>query len=140
MPNILFLQQTPGGYGLMPYRLPMQNQPGFHNMMPHMNQGNAVRPDLGHNMNLRNYPAPASYIGSYPAVPGIQHPMAYPRGSVSPRQVSSSAGSVSPGGGNSNSSSSGGNRSSSGQVEGCLSISYIYVRGVYITCMQNRKC
>eukprot|EP00256_Glycine_max_P031156 XP_006575100.1 RNA-binding protein BRN1 isoform X2 [Glycine max] len=80
--------QAPGGYGLMPYRFPpVQNQPGFHNM----NQANAVRPDLGHSMNPRNYPAPpASYIGSYPAVPG----------------------------GNSNSSSSGASKSSSGQIEG----------------------
>ncbi|TKY52563.1 RNA-binding protein BRN1 [Spatholobus suberectus] len=109
--------QALGGYGLMPYRLPpMQNQPGFHHMMPHMSQRNTVRPDLGHNMDPRNYPA--SYIGSYPAVPGIQHPMAYPRGIVSPRLVSSSPGSVSPAGGNSNSSSSGASKSSSGQIEG----------------------
>ncbi|XP_040862978.1 RNA-binding protein BRN1 isoform X2 [Glycine max] len=92
-----------------------QNQPGFHNM----NQANAVRPDLGHSMNPRNYPAPpASYIGSYPAVPGIQHPMVYPRGIVSPRPMSSCPGSVSPAGGNSNSSSSGASKSSSGQIEG----------------------
>ncbi|KHN46600.1 RNA-binding protein BRN1-like isoform X1 [Glycine soja] len=108
--------QAPGGYGLMPYRFPpVQNQPGFHNM----NQANAVRPDLGHSMNPRNYPAPpASYIGSYPAVPGIQHPMVYPRGIVSPRPMSSCPGSVSPAGGNSNSSSSGASKSSSGQIEG----------------------
>ncbi|KAL2323605.1 hypothetical protein Fmac_027984 [Flemingia macrophylla] len=111
--------QAPGGYGLMPYRLtPMQNQPGFHHMMPHMNQRNALRPDLGHSMDPRNYSAPpASYIGSYPAGTGIQHPMAYARGMVSPGPVSSSPGSVSPAGGNSNS-SSGAGRSSSGQIEG----------------------
>ncbi|KAK7392364.1 hypothetical protein VNO78_20800 [Psophocarpus tetragonolobus] len=100
--------QAPGGYGLIP---------GFHNMMPHMNQGNALRPDLGHSMSPRNYPAPAaSYIGSYATVPGVQHPMAYPRGIVSPRGIS--PGSVSPAGGNGNSLSSGASRSSSGQIEG----------------------
>lgn len=111
----------------MAYRFPpMQNQPGFHNM--NMNQVNAVRPDLGHSMNPRNYPAPpASYIGSYPAVPGIQHPMVYPRGIVSPRPMSSCPGSVSPAGGNSNSSSSGASKSSSGQIEGC----YLYLIFVY---------
>ncbi|XP_027366915.1 RNA-binding protein BRN1-like isoform X2 [Abrus precatorius] len=112
--------QAPGGYRLMPYRFPpMQNQPGFHNIMPHMNQGNALRPDLGHNMN---YPVPyASYIGSYPAVPGIQiqHPMAYPEGMISPRLVCSSPDSISPAGGNNNSvSSSGASKNSSGQIEG----------------------
>ncbi|KAL5136586.1 RNA-binding protein BRN1 [Glycine soja] len=110
--------QAPGGYGLMAYRFPpMQNQPGFHNM--NMNQVNAVRPDLGHSVNPRNYHAPpASYIGPYPAVPGVQHPMVYPRRIVSPRPMSSSSGSVSPAGGNSNSSSSGASKSSSGQIEG----------------------
>ncbi|KAB1222069.1 CUGBP Elav-like family member 1 [Morella rubra] len=43
--------QAPGTYGLMQYRLPpMQNQPGFHNMIPTVNQGSALRgisPDLG---------------------------------------------------------------------------------------------
>lgn len=107
----------------MPYRLPpLQNQPGFHNMMPHMNQGNALGADLGPNMNPRNYPVPpASYFGSYPAVPGLQHPMAYPGGMVSPRPLSSSPGSVSPAGGTSHSAtSSGANKNSSSQVEGLL--------------------
>ncbi|XP_014511167.1 RNA-binding protein BRN1 isoform X2 [Vigna radiata var. radiata] len=82
--------QAPGSYGLVPYRFPpMQNQPGFHNM--NMNQVNAVRPELGHSMNPRSYPAPpASYMGSYPAMPG----------------------------GNSNYSSSGASKSSNGQIEG----------------------
>ncbi|XP_019419425.1 PREDICTED: RNA-binding protein BRN1-like isoform X2 [Lupinus angustifolius] len=114
--------QAPGGYGIMPYRLPpMQNQPGFHNMMPHMNQGNALRPDLGPNMNPRNYPLPpASYVGSYPAVPGVRHPMAYPGGMISPRPVSSSPGSISPAGGNSNFSmySGAGKHQGGSQVEG----------------------
>ncbi|KAF1869745.1 hypothetical protein Lal_00017321 [Lupinus albus] len=114
--------QAPGGYGMMPYRLPpMQNQPGFHNMMPHMNQGNALRPDLSPNMNPRNYRfPPASYVGSYPAVPSVQHPMAYPGGMISPRPMSCSPGSVSPVGGNSISSTSSGagKHSGGGQVEG----------------------
>lgn len=106
----------------MPYRMPpMQNQPGFHNMMPHMNQANALRPELGPNMNPRNYPMPpASYVGSYPAVPGLQHPMAYPGGMISPRPMSSSSGSISPAGGNNTSgTSSSAGKNSGGQVEGC---------------------
>jgi len=109
----------------MPYRMPpMQSQHGFHNMMPHMNQGNALRPDLGPNMNPRNYHvAPASYVGSYPAVTGLQHPMAYPTGMISPRPMNASPGSVSPASGNNNSAaSSGGSKNSGGQVEGC----YLY--------------
>ncbi|XP_019440839.1 PREDICTED: RNA-binding protein BRN1-like isoform X1 [Lupinus angustifolius] len=110
--------QAPGGYGIMPYRFPpVQNQPGFHNMIPHTNQ----RPDLGPNMNPRNYPLhPASYVGSYPAVPGVQHPMAYPGGMSSPRPMNSSPGFISPAGGNSNSftSSGTGKHSGGGQVEG----------------------
>ncbi|XP_028762254.1 RNA-binding protein BRN1 [Neltuma alba] len=112
--------QAAGGYGLMPYRLPpLQNQPGYHNMMPHMNQGNALGPELGPNMNPRNYSVPpGSYYGSYPAVPGMQHPMAYPGGVISPRPVSSSPGSVSPAGGSSNSATSSGANKNSSQVEG----------------------
>ncbi|KEH24355.1 putative paraneoplastic encephalomyelitis antigen, nucleotide-binding alpha-beta plait [Medicago truncatula] len=115
--------QAPGSYGLMPYRMPppMQNQPGYHNMMPHMNQGNALRPDLGPNMNPRNYHVPpASYVGSYPAVPGLQHPMAYPGGMISPRPLNSPPGSVSPSGGNGNSATSSGSSKNSGggQAEG----------------------
>ncbi|QHN84660.1 hypothetical protein HN51_039187 [Arachis hypogaea] len=106
----------------MPYRMPpMQNQPGYHNMMPHMNQANALRPELGPNMNPRNYHVPpASYVGSYPAVPGLQHPIAYAGGMISPRPMSSSPGSISPAGGNGNSgtSSSSASKSSGGQVEG----------------------
>jgi CUG-BP- and ETR3-like factor len=112
----------------MPYRMPpMQNQPGYHNMMPHMNQGNALRPDLGPNMNPRNYHVPpASYVGSYPAVPGLQHPMAYPGGMISPRPMNSPPGSVSPSGGNGNSATSSGSsrNSGGGQIEGYL----------YLTC------
>ncbi|KAL5135631.1 RNA-binding protein BRN1 [Glycine soja] len=113
--------QAPVGYGLMPYRMPpMQSQHGYHNMMPHMNQGNALRPDLGPNMNPRNYHVPpASYVGSYPAVPGLQHPMAYPTGMISPRPMNTSPGSVSPASGNNNhAASSGASKNSGGQAEG----------------------
>lgn len=106
----------------MPYRMPpMQSQHGYHNMMPHMNQGNALRPDLGPNMNPRNYHVPpASYVGSYPAVPGLQHPMAYPTGMISPRPMNTSPGSVSPASGNNNhAASSGASKNSGGQAEGC---------------------
>ena len=99
----------------------MQNQHGFPNMMHHMNQGNTLRPELGPSMNPRNYPVPsAGYVGSYPAVPGLQHPMAYPGGLISTRPLSSSPGPLSPAGGNSSSgTSSGASKSSGGQVEGC---------------------
>ncbi|KAF7804803.1 RNA-binding protein BRN1-like isoform X1 [Senna tora] len=108
--------QTAVDYGLLPYRLPlMQNQPGFHNMMPHMNQGNALQLDLGSNMKPRNYPLPrARYVGSYPTVPGLQRPMAYPRGMISPRLLNSA-----PPGGNSNSATfSVTSKNSRTQVEG----------------------
>jgi len=122
----------------MPYRFPpMQNQPGFHNM--NMNQVNAVRPELGHGMNPRNYPAPpASYMGSYPAMPGIQHPMVYPRGIASPRPVSSSLGSVSPAGGNNNYSSSGASKNSNGQIEGCYYLFFIII-GLFLCLSLERE-
>lgn len=111
--------QTPASYGLMPYRMPpMQNQPGYHNMMSHINQGNALRPDLVPNMNPRSYHAPANYVGSYPAVPGLQHPMAYPAaGIISARPMNSPPGSVSPGNSNS-ATSSVSSKNSGGQIEG----------------------
>ncbi|KAL5561583.1 hypothetical protein UlMin_031330 [Ulmus minor] len=116
--------QGPGTYGLMQYRLsPMQNQPGFHNMIPPGNQGNAMRgisPDLAPNMAPRSYGMPpGSYMGSaYPAMPGLQHPMAYPGGMMGHRPLSS-PGSVSPVLVNSSSSTSPGSSKTSGaQAEG----------------------
>lgn len=100
---------------------PMQNQPGFHNMIPTVNQGNALRgitPDLA----PRSYAMPpASYVGSaYPAVPGLQHPMAYAGGIMSHRPLSGSPGSVQHAVVSSNSStSSGTSKSTGGQIEGC---------------------
>ncbi|CAN0899090.1 RNA-binding protein BRN1 [Linum grandiflorum] len=117
--------QAPGTYGIMPYRLPsMQNQPGFHGMIPPVNQGNAlrgaIRPDISPNMTPRNYGVPpASYVGSaYPAAPGLQYSMPYPGGMMGHRPLSSSmpqqVGSSSAG------SSSGVTTSSGSQVEGPL--------------------
>ncbi|CAL5425330.1 unnamed protein product [Camellia sinensis] len=116
--------QTPGTYGLMQYRLPsVQNQPAFHNVVPPVNQGNALRgviPDLVPGMATRNYAIPpASYVGSaYPGVPGLQYPMAYPGGMMSNRPLSGSA-SVSPATVNSQSAASSSvSGSFGGQVEG----------------------
>lgn len=103
----------------------MQNQPGFHNMIPQVNQGNSLRgitPDLAPNMVPRSYAMPpASYVGSaYPAVPGLQHPMAYAGGLMSHRPLSGSPGSVQHAVVSSNSSnSSGTSKSTGGQIEGC---------------------
>ncbi|XP_030948091.1 RNA-binding protein BRN1 isoform X1 [Quercus lobata] len=115
-----FGYQAPG-YGLMQYRLPpMQNQPGFHSMIPTVNQGNALRgiaPDLGPSMNPRNYAIPpASYMGS---TYHLQHPLAYPGGMFSHRPLSSSPRSVPPAVLSSNSAtSSSTGKGSGGQVEG----------------------
>ncbi|XP_065861257.1 RNA-binding protein BRN1 [Euphorbia lathyris] len=120
--------QAPGTYGLMPYRLPpLQNQPGFHGIIPPINQGNAlrggIRPDLSPAMAPRNYTMPpASYMGSaYPAVPGVQYPMAYPGGMMSHRPLSGSPGVLPSPVANSNSATSPGvssNSNSGGQLEG----------------------
>ncbi|XP_041016720.1 RNA-binding protein BRN1 isoform X2 [Juglans microcarpa x Juglans regia] len=94
--------QAPGTYGLMQYRLPpMHNHSGFHNIIPTINQGNALRgvtPELGTNMAPRNYAMPpASYVGSaYHGIPGLQHHVAYPGGMMSHRPPSASLGSVPP--------------------------------------------
>ncbi|XP_021906856.1 RNA-binding protein BRN1 isoform X1 [Carica papaya] len=113
-------QAGPGTYGLMHYLPPMQNQPAFHNMIPPVNQGNALRgmsPDLA----PRNYAVPpASYVGSaYPGVPRLQYPMAYPGGMMGHRPLSSSPGAVPPAVANSSAATSSGAGTSSGvQVEG----------------------
>ncbi|KAF9623155.1 hypothetical protein IFM89_037736 [Coptis chinensis] len=94
-----FSYQAPGTYGLMQYPLqPMQNQPGFHNLIPPINRGSALRGvshDLPPGIAPRNFvtmPA-GSYIGSaYPSAPGIQYPMAYPGGIMSHRPINSSRG------------------------------------------------
>lgn len=102
----------------------MQNQPAFHNMVPPVNQGNALRgitPDLAPNIAPRNYAMPpASYVGSaYPAVPGPQYPMAYHGGIMNQRPLTGSPGSVPQANTSSNSSpSSSFGASSGGQIEG----------------------
>ncbi|XVF32678.1 hypothetical protein REPUB_Repub17cG0103400 [Reevesia pubescens] len=101
-----------------------QNQPAFHNMIPPVNQGSALRgitPDLAPNIAPRNYAMPpASYVGSaYPAVPGLQYPMAYPGGIMSHRPLTGSPGSVPQANTSSNSSSSSSiGTNSGGQIEG----------------------
>lgn len=118
----------------MQYRLPpMQNQPGFHSMVPTVNQGNALRgiaPDLGPSMNPRNYAIPpASYMGS--AYHGLQHPLAYPGGMFSHRPLSSSPRSVPPAVVSSNfATSSSTGKGSGAQVEGC----YLYFI-LFLSCL-----
>ncbi|OVA04383.1 RNA recognition motif domain [Macleaya cordata] len=116
--------QAPGTYGLMQYPLPpMQNQPGFHNMVPPVNRANALRglaPDLAPGIAPRNFsPVPsASYIRSgYPAIPGLQYPMSYPGGMINQGPMNSSHGTAPPA--NNNLSASSNISTSSGvQVEG----------------------
>ncbi|CAI9774318.1 unnamed protein product [Fraxinus pennsylvanica] len=98
--------QTSGAYGLLQYRLPtVQNQHAFNNLIPPVNQGNAV--------------SPTSFLGSpFQALPGIQYPMPYPGGITSNRPFSGSAGSISPATNSQSAASSSVNTSSGGQVEG----------------------
>ncbi|XP_057507673.1 RNA-binding protein BRN1-like isoform X1 [Actinidia eriantha] len=117
--------EVPGAYGLMQYRLPpMQNQPAFHNVIPPVNQGNAlhgVTPDLSPTMTPKNYDLPsASYVGSaYQAVPGLQYRMIFPGGVMGNRPLSGSPASVPPAVVNSQSAASSSvSGNSGGQVEG----------------------
>ncbi|KAK4482227.1 hypothetical protein RD792_009373 [Penstemon davidsonii] len=118
--------QTPGTYGLLPYRLPpFQNQQAFHNLIPPLNQGSnttrGVTPNLSSGMAPRNYAmSPASYVGSaYPAVSGVQYPMTYPGGIMSSRPLGGLSGSLSPSTANSQSAASSSvSTSSGGQIEG----------------------
>lgn len=70
----------------------MQNQPGFHNLVPPVNRG--ITPDIASSMAPRNFGAVQSrYMGSaYPSVPGLQYPMAYPGGLMSHRPLGGSHG------------------------------------------------
>lgn len=94
-----FGYQAPGTYGLMQYPLSsMQNHPDFHNVIPPA-QGNAYRgitPNLATGMAPRNFGAmQSSYMGSaYPAVPGLQYPMAYLGGLMNHRPLVGSHGSA----------------------------------------------
>ncbi|ESQ37992.1 hypothetical protein EUTSA_v10028663mg [Eutrema salsugineum] len=96
--------QAPGTYGYM--LPPIQNQAPFPNMIAQPNQGNnnnglqGTSPDsVPPRLARRNFPLPpANYMGSgYPPVRGLPYPLAYPRGIMSPRPLSSSPGSISPG-------------------------------------------
>lgn len=113
----------------MQYRMPaMQNQAPFHNMIPPVNQGNGMRaiaPDLAHTVAPRNYAVPsASYMGpAYPALPGLQYPMAYHGGIMAHQPLSGSPGSRPHTVLTSNSpTTSGASASSGGQVEGCCPV------------------
>ncbi|MBA0859731.1 hypothetical protein Goshw_010045 [Gossypium schwendimanii] len=117
--------QAPGSYGLMQYRMPpMQNQSAFHSMIPPVNQASALRgitPDLAPRAGPRNYAMPpGNYVGSaYPAVQGVQYPMAYPGGIISHHPLTSSPGSLPQANTSSNSSSASSVGTSSGsQIEG----------------------
>lgn len=117
----------------------MQNHSGFHNIIPTINQGNALRgvtPELGTNMAPRNYAMPpASYVGSaYHGIPGLHHHMAYHGGMMSHRPLSASLGSVPPAVVNSNpTTTSHTGKSSGGQVEGCSQ--YIFFVFVFCFCI-----
>ncbi|XP_009122154.1 RNA-binding protein BRN1 [Brassica rapa] len=78
--------QAPGTYGYM--LPPIQNQ-GNHNALQR------ASPDsLPPRLARRNFP----YMSSgYPPVRGLPYPMSYPRGLMSPRLLSNSPGSISPG-------------------------------------------
>lgn len=77
----------------MPHRLPpLQNQNAFHNMLSSVSRGSAVRgstPEFSPRMAPRNYSMPrAGYLGSaYPAVTGVQYPLAYSGGIMSNRPL-----------------------------------------------------
>ncbi|KAK1398939.1 RNA-binding protein-defense related 1 [Heracleum sosnowskyi] len=94
--------QAPGTYGPMPHRLPpLQNQNAFHNMLSSVNQGSAVRgstPEFSPRMAPRNYSMPqAGYLGSsYPAVTGVQYPLAYSGGIMSNRPLGGPQGPIPP--------------------------------------------
>ncbi|CAI9107990.1 OLC1v1007489C1 [Oldenlandia corymbosa var. corymbosa] len=109
--------QAPGVYGILQYRMPpVQNQHGFANMVSPVNQVNALRgvaPDVSPGMGPRNYAlSPGSYVGSsFPAVPGVQYPLAYP-GGVRPSGSAPAVSASSPAASSSVSTSSG------SQVEG----------------------
>ncbi|CAA0832080.1 RNA-binding protein BRN1 [Striga hermonthica] len=106
--------QNPGAYGLMHYRLPpLQNQNAFNNLVPSLNQGNALR-GLSSGMASRSFP-----MSGYPAIPaGLRFPMNYPGRIMGNRPFGSSPGPLSPSTANSQSAASSSvNTSSGGQIE-----------------------
>ncbi|XP_008796185.1 RNA-binding protein BRN1-like [Phoenix dactylifera] len=121
-----FGYQPTGTYGLMQYPLAsMQNQASFNNMIPPVNQGNAIcgiSSDLSPGMVPRNFVTmqSAGYMGSgYPTMTSVRYPLAYPSGMISHRPFGNSHGSVQPVNTKSNlASCSSTSTSSRGQVEG----------------------
>ncbi|KAL9239196.1 hypothetical protein vseg_013538 [Gypsophila vaccaria] len=78
--------QGPSSYGIMPYRLPLQNQPPYHNILPRGVRG--ARPDI-------SGVAPRNYVGSgFPAVPNAQFPVALSGGMLNQRPLNGSPGSL----------------------------------------------
>eukprot|EP00252_Welwitschia_mirabilis_P008586 TRINITY_DN2053_c0_g1_i4.p1 TRINITY_DN2053_c0_g1~~TRINITY_DN2053_c0_g1_i4.p1 ORF type:complete len:413 (+),score=86.86 TRINITY_DN2053_c0_g1_i4:257-1495(+) len=78
-----FGYQAPGTYGLMQYPLaPLPSQPGLHGMVPAVNPPSTLAgssPDLVQGMtpNYGAVPSGGFMNSAYPAVSGIQYPMAY---------------------------------------------------------------
>ncbi|PKA64997.1 Flowering time control protein FCA [Apostasia shenzhenica] len=118
--------QAPGTYGLMQYPLTsMANQAAFLNVVPPINQGNALRGnshDISPGTAPRNFSAmqSAGYVNSgYPSGPGLQYPLAYHGGMMCPRPMGNSHSSIQPVNVNiSVPSTSSTSTSSGGQIEG----------------------
>lgn len=97
-------------------------------MLSSVNQGSAVRgsrPEFSPRMAPRNYTMPrAGYLGSaYPAVTGVQYPLAYSGGIMSNRPLSGPQGPIPPAANNYLAASSSVpivTTSSGGQLEGCV--------------------
>lgn len=111
----------------MQYRLPpLQNQHALHNMLSPVNRGNAlhsVSPDVAPGMAPRNYTLPpSSFLGSaYPAVTGVQYPLAYPGGMMNNRPLSGPPSPLPPAAANSHlAASSSVTTGSGGQLQGCF--------------------
>ncbi|KAK9757246.1 hypothetical protein RND81_01G151300 [Saponaria officinalis] len=80
--------QGPSSYGMMPYRMPLQNQPPYPSILPRGNALRGVRPDV-------SGVAPRNFVGSgYPAVPNAQFPVTYSGGMLNQRPVNGSPGSL----------------------------------------------
>lgn len=102
----------------------MQNQAAFNNMISPSSQGNSI-PGTNHDLSPstvpRNYTSmqSAGYVGAgYPGVPGLQYPLAYQSGMMSPRNLNSHNPNHAVNGNNVAPSSSSYSSSSGGQIEG----------------------
>lgn len=115
-----FGYQAPGTYGLMQY--PMQNSAPYHNMVPSPNQGNilrGIRPDSPGAVHRNFAMQTPGYIGSaYPAMPGVQYPLAFSGGMMNQRPLSNSHAQAQHMNTDNNTTSSGISSSSGGQIEG----------------------